>query len=116
MRFWWGPHDDYTVCAYTFAGADYWKLETVLPRNPPRTMSPSVTVRDGVPGNWCNVDGYIDGQTAVDIVYFPDDGTCGDGGAGGESITVRNTTTYYLATWAGNIVTATSCLEEEACP
>ena len=33
---------------------------------------------------------------------------CADGGAGGESIPVRNTNTFYLATWAGNTATVTA--------
>ena len=74
-------------------------------------------MRDGVPGNWCMVpwpDGeelHVDGKTVEQALHFPaanadGDIVCADGGAGGESIPVRNANTFYLETWAGNTVTA----------
>ncbi len=102
--------DDYSVCA--FKGSGNWATTTTLNR-PLRgkSHSPSATVRDGVPGNWCNTDDdlVVDDSGSVVTSYwlFPTpDGTCLNGGAGGEEIPVRNHDTFYLATWRGNVVNA----------
>jgi hypothetical protein len=98
--------ENYSVCSFT--GSGNWKLTTTLDK-PPRGKSnnPSATVRDGVPGNWCNTgDSVVDGMNVIDYQSLPDDGICLGGGAGGDTITVRNTNTFYLATWKGNTVFA----------
>jgi hypothetical protein len=106
--------EEYSVCA--FEGTDYWTMTTTLPK-PKRgkgPISPAATVRDGVPGNWCNhdEDGELpqevspDGTVVTDRQYFPADGICLHGGAGGDTFPVRNSDTFYLATWEGNTVVA----------
>ena len=100
-----------------------WKitLEPTTPDNPKRPISASVTVRDGVPGNWCPVaigltsgiserwkvgDDLPTGQT-----YLPGDenlpnlaeGMCINGGAGGDYFEVGNPKSFYLA--ANGLVT-----------
>ena len=129
--FTWGPSaEDYSVCALTPGEGlfGYWTFETTLPK--PKKgkgpVSPAVTVRDGVPGNWCDYDeaGPLpqdvngDRLKITDRAFFPTDpfpgdppdtqGVCLHGGAGGDTIPVRNHETFYLATWEGNVV--------EACP
>ena len=102
--FYFGPTEDYSVCSFT--GVGEWQLTTTLDR-PPRGKSnnPSATVRDGVPGNWCTTgESVVDGNTVIDHQSLDD--TCDVGGAGGDTISVRNTTTFYLATWKGNTVFA----------
>lgn len=97
----------YEVCS--FSGTGSWTLTTPVDK-PPRgkRISPSATVRDGVPGNWCNVgEPSVDGNTVIDTLHLPTNGVCLGGGAGGDSITVRNHDLFYLATWEGNSVTAT---------
>jgi hypothetical protein len=103
---------EYEVCS--FSGTGSWTL-TTLPAKPIRgkRIPPSATVRDGVPGNWCNVETYVDGDTVIDILYLPSDGVCLGGGAGGDTIPVRNQDLFYLATWKGNIVTATPGLPQD---
>lgn len=87
-----------------------------LPTRPARLM---VSVRDGVPGNWCTVpdvpdtgvviDRWLPGDGAFDLqVYlsssdglalpFLDDGQCYSGGAGGDYFVVRNPDSFYLYT------------------
>lgn len=115
--FTWGPNsEDYTVCALTPPTPSYWTMTTELPKpkkgNGP--ISPAVTARDGVPGNWCHHD--TDGELPQDVsedrlaitdrVFFPADGVCLGGGAGGDTIPVRNHDTFYLATWKDNVVVA----------
>jgi hypothetical protein len=102
----------YEVCS--FSGTGSWTL-TTLPAKPIRgkQIPPSATVRDGVPGNWCTVETYVDGNTVIDTLYLPDDGVCLGGGAGGDTIPVRNRDLFYLATWKGNIVTATPGLAHD---
>ena len=98
--------EHYSVCSFT--GSGEWKLTTTLDK-PPRGKSnrPSATVRDGVPGNWCATgESVVDGNTVIDHQFLPDNGICLGGGAGGDTIPVRNTNTFYLATWEGNTVSA----------
>lgn len=99
------PTDDYSVCS--FSGTGSWTLVTTLSK-PVRGKNVSgATVRDGVPGNWCMVgEGVADGYTVTQQVLLPDDGICLQGGAGGDTIPVRNTETFYLATWVGSEVVA----------
>jgi hypothetical protein len=87
-----------------------------LPTRPARLM---VSVRDGVPGNWCKVpdvpdtgvviDRWLPGDGAFDLqVYVPgsdalalpflDDGQCYSGGAGGDYFVVGNPDSFYLYT------------------
>jgi hypothetical protein len=102
-----------------------WEI-TVMPLPPDnekRPISVSVTVRDGVPGNWCtrwigtpsgfsetwkwndDPDNVIDGQ-----VYLPGtenlldlaEGMCLGGGHGGDYFAVGNPKSFYLAT-DGNV-------------
>ena len=111
-----GPHSEYTVCSDAFSDANYWKLETTGTKPQGKHKTPFVTMRDGVPGNWCMViPGYDDKQTGwatstggVHFLYFPDDGTCLGGGAGGDPIQTRNSTLFYLA-YRGDSVEATPC-------
>lgn len=109
-----GPNADYSVCSFTVDQPSYWMLSTKLPKRPHgQAGGPSATVRDGVPGNWCSFgssdtyqlgsDWYVD-----DYMEFPADGVCLGGGAGGDTIDVRNHTIFYLATWAGNVVEKTT--------
>ena len=113
--------EDYSVCA--FKGSGSWATTTELNR-PSRgqSHSPSATIRDGVPGNWCNTDDDLvvddSGSPVTSYWYFPlDDGTCLNGGAGGDEIPVRNTDTFYLATWRGNTVNAYPCESpDDVCP
>ncbi len=111
-----GSNEAYDVCSFT--GTGEWTLTTTLTKAPRgKSNNPSATVRDGVPGNWCDYDEngalrpgepYLEGGVwKVDsVIYLPTDGTCLHGGAGGEPIPVRNTDTFYLATWQGNVVNA----------
>jgi len=98
-------------------------LDPDLPDNPKRHISAGVSVRDGVPGNWCSmaVDGdwgfgerRWDGVSLiVGEVYLPgaenlpnDDaltlglgvGVCLAGGAGGDYFAVGNPDSFYLRT------------------
>ncbi|HEY5684707.1 MAG TPA: hypothetical protein VIY70_04975 [Acidimicrobiia bacterium] len=101
--------DDYSVCAFHPSDNPNWATTTLL--NRPRrgqSHSPSATIRDGVPGNWC----YTEDDLVVDKTgefvtsYWLLQPTCANGGAGGDEIPVRNTDTFYLATWRGNVVDA----------
>jgi hypothetical protein len=93
-----------------------------------KPLSLSMTMRDGVPGNWCSVrdpeTGDILGGSAVArtqwragdpplklYVEFPADGVCLQGGAGGETIAVNNPNIFFLAAWgfSSGTVTATKC-------
>lgn len=92
-------------------------LTPTPPNNPKRPIGASVTVRDGVPGNWCPLaiglpsgiserwtfgDDLPTGQT-----YLPGDedilglglaeGMCINGGAGGDYFEVGNPKSFYLA-------------------
>ena len=101
--------DDYSVCA--FKGSGSWATTTELNRpSRGKSHSPSATIRDGVPGNWCNTDDdLVVGESGIIVTsywFFPPNGTCLNGGAGGDEIPVRNTDTFYLATWRGNVVDA----------
>lgn len=96
------------ACWFTADADTTWTLTTQMAKQHP--VLPS-TVRDGIPGNWCMGDPVIVGKTATQVLHFPaanadGDIVCADGGAGGESIPVRNANTFYLETWAGNTVTA----------
>jgi len=106
--------NDYGMCSFTADPGTDWTLETIMAKKRPVRVS---TVRDGIPGNWCMVpvseeeEFVVDGKTATQALSFPAANTDGDivcahGGEGGESIPVRNANTFYLATWAGNTVTA----------
>jgi hypothetical protein len=119
--------EDYWVCSFTLEQAGYWQLTTELPNRPHgKRAYLGATVRDGMPGNWCDYDllGYLrsgepyldDGVWKVDSsIYFPENGVCLHGGAGGDIIPVRNSNTFYLATWAGNSVEAEPCTTS-GCP
>jgi len=112
-----GQNADYSECSFTPDTPAYWTFTTTLatPKKGRGPKSPSATVRDGIPGNWCNYDenGPIpqgdsgDPTVVIDENYFPASGICLHGGAGGDTIAVRNTDTFYLATWAGNRVKGT---------
>lgn len=87
-----------------------------------------VSVRDGVPGNWCTVPGvpdtgvvmdrWLPGDGAFDLqVYLPgsdalalpllDDGQCYSGGAGGDYFVVGNPDSFYLYTSFDGYATVT---------
>lgn len=112
-----GPNAQYSECSFTPSVLPaYWDLTTTrkTPQRGSGTYSPWATVRDGIPGNWCNHDenGQIPQEpnpdgTVTDRVFFPADGVCLNGGAAGQDIPVRNHNTFYLATWQGNTVVAT---------
>ncbi|MDH3308295.1 MAG: hypothetical protein OEO77_12355 [Acidimicrobiia bacterium] len=109
VEFTFGTNQDYAVCS--FSGAEVWELTTTLNRTPRgKSSNPSATVRDGVPGNWCDTgDRAVVGMTVTDFVFLPADGVCLVGGAAGDTIPVRNHELFYLATWTGNIVSAAHC-------
>jgi hypothetical protein len=109
--------DEYLECSFTAEPNSYWLLTTTLQRMPHgKNLQPVATVRDGVPGNWCmDGDPVIDGVTVTQTAYFPADGVCLQGGAGGDTIPVRNSNTFYLAAWAGNSVEAEPCTTS-GCP
>lgn len=130
---------DYTVCSARFEeAASYWMITATGPTSKGKGNRRSgyaiLTMRDGVPGNWCTVipteDGgvyeasqtgwetTIDGQNQLTrFMFFPPftpndgvpDGTCLGGGAGGDTITTRNGVNhlFYLA-YRGAVV-ATPC-------
>jgi hypothetical protein len=112
-----GPNSEYSECSFSAEPDSSWMLTTTLQRMPHgKNLQPGATVRDGVPGNWCmDGDPVIDGVTVTQTAYFPADGVCLQGGAGGDTIPVRNTDTFYLATWAGNSVEAEPCTTS-GCP
>jgi len=82
------------------------------PRNSNRPVNATVTVRDGVPGNWCTIGDsrgiggrWRDGDDDfVGYVYLPGDenlptldvGMCLDGGFAGEYAAVGNPDSFYL--------------------
>ncbi len=72
-----------------------------------------------MPGNWC----YTEDDLVVDKTgefvtsYWLLQPTCANGGAGGDEIPVRNTDTFYLATWRGNVVDACPGVSpDDVCP
>lgn len=88
----------------------------------------SMTMRDGIPGNWCRVSdgegGFLNGSGGTngngwrsgdapieDYVELPADGVCLQGGAGGETIAVNNPDIFFLAVMGASrgTVTANSC-------
>jgi len=91
------------VCIWTPPQTGVWKI-TLAPTPPAdnqkRAISAGVTVRDGVPGNWCTLadpDSTFTGKwregdgDVFGLVYLPgengpdlDDGMCLHGGAGGD--------------------------------
>lgn len=110
------------VCIWTPPQTGVWKitLAPTPPDNPKRAISAGVTVRDGVPGNWCTLADpdstftgkWREGDGAVfGWVYLPgaenvpalDDGMCLHGGAGGEYFAVGNPDSFYLS--ANGVVT-----------
>lgn len=110
------------VCIWTLAEGEptgVWEISYLPapPTNPKRPINAALTVRDGVPGNWCTVaigtgsaitgrwkvgDGPLVGE-----VYLPgdeniatlglDDGMCLGGGAGGDYFAVGNPNSFYVA-------------------
>lgn len=117
------PADAMGPCYYEFEKG-YWKLTLTLTptsdvgRKPAKPLSVSMTMRDGVPGNWCSVSDpetgdllegtavaqtqwrAADGDPALELyVEFPADGVCLQGGAGGETIGVNNPNIFFLAAW-----------------
>jgi len=115
-----GPNSEYLECSFTAEADSYWQLSTLVAKKPHgKSAGPGATVRDGVPGNWCMYgDPVVDGESVAQMVHFPTAKTngnivCGQGGAGGETIPVRNPNTFYLATWADNEVEATPCTFHE---
>jgi hypothetical protein len=135
---------DYTVCSALFEdAASYWMITAT---GPPRTGKGNkrsgdvfLTMRDGVPGNWCTVvpidSGNWDGgvyegsqtgweTTTIDgrkqltrFMFFPPftaidnvpDGTCLGGGAGGDTITTRNGENRLFYLAYRGAVVATPC-------
>jgi hypothetical protein len=116
---------EYQPCRWT-ATQGYWTL-TVTPtdRKPSRVQ---VTVRDHYPGNWCvaplpdsETGEFIDpsgvlnerirGGSAVSLpVYFPADGKCLAGGAGGVPMPVGTSGAYYLVAMGDMTLTMTQGL------
>jgi len=138
-----GHQTDYTVCSAQFEdAASYWMITaTGLPRTgkgSKRSGDVFLTMRDGVPGNWCTVVpikpedwdfGVYEGsqtewETTIDgakqltrFMFFPPftandgvpDGTCLGGGAGGETITTRNGENHLFYLAYQGAVEATPC-------
>lgn len=95
--------DDAVPCFWT-QDTGYWTLTAATAKNKPtRTL---LTMRDHFPGNWCSVpdlepSGAISGMARpgdpLELhVYFPPNGICLSGGAGGEEMGVGTLGTYYL--------------------
>ena len=122
------PADAMGPCYYGFEKG-YWKL-TLTPTGDigRKPLSLSMTMRDGVPGNWCSVrdpetGDILEGSAVASTqwragypplelyVEFPADGVCLQGGAGGETIAVNNPNIFFLAAWgfSEGTVTATKC-------
>lgn len=121
------PADAMGPCYYEF-GEGYWKL-TLTPTGDVgrKPLSLSMTMRDGVPGNWCQIpdgsEGFLEGSGVASTqwragypplelyVYFPANGECLKGGMGGETIAVNNPIIFFLAAWgfSEGTVTATKC-------
>jgi hypothetical protein len=120
------PADAMGPCYYGFEKG-YWKL-TLMPEHAgKKPLSLSMTMRDGVPGNWCQIpdgsEGFLEGSGVASTqwragdpplelyVYFPANGECLRGGAGGETIAVNNPNIFFLAAWgfSEGTVTATKC-------
>jgi len=109
-----GPNAEYSECSFTAGPDESWTMKTT-PAQPPhgKRVPGGATVRDGIPGNWCmSGDSTYDEttNTVTQTVYFPlaaEDGNivCLHGGAGGDTMLVRNADTFYLATWKDNAVT-----------
>jgi hypothetical protein len=130
-----GVADVAGVCIWTLGEGDatgVWEISFLPtpPANPKRSINAALTVRDGVPGNWCTLEigtgSAIAGRwkvgdgPLVGEVYLPGDenlatlgldtGTCLGGGAGGDYFAVGNPNSFYLAANAadgGGTVSAT---------
>ena len=105
------------VCIWKPTATGEWTVRVTpddLVTRPTRMM---VSVRDGVPGNWCTVPDVADtgvvvrrlmpGDTVFELqVFLPgdsdfpglDDGQCYSGGAGGDYFVVGNPDSFYLYT------------------
>ena len=111
-----GPNAEYSECSFTASAEELWTMVTT-PAQPPhgKRVPGGATVRDGIPGNWCmSGDSIYDEttNTVTQTVYLPPADTDGNivclhGGAGGDTMLVRNANTFYLATWKDNAVTLT---------
>jgi hypothetical protein len=135
---------DYTVCSARFEeeAGSYWMITATgllsTGKGNKRSGHVLLTMRDGVPGNWCTVvpinpddwdEGVYEGsqtgwETTIDgakqltrFMFFPPftvgdgvaDGTCLGGGAGGETITTRNGENHLFYLAYQGAVEATPC-------
>jgi hypothetical protein len=102
-------------CIWRPTTSGIWKVP-VTP-SATRPVNVLVTVRDHVPGNWCVLpdgsggalrDRWRPNEPPVEIlVYFPGDGVCISGGAGGDFFPIGNPESFYLV--ADGAVTVTPC-------
>jgi hypothetical protein len=87
-----------------------WQV-TAVPPPGVKFRAQAMTMRDHVPGNWCTPDGSGGGvyerwgpkDEVPDLlldVFIPPDGVCLGGGAGGATMPVGNTDSFYL--WVRN--------------
>jgi WD40 repeat protein/DNA-binding SARP family transcriptional activator len=102
-----GPYLEPRLCSFTPELGTFWTVASTESRLPAGLP----TVRDGVPGNWCN--GAVNQTTGrVDIekiAYFPEDGVCLGGGENGATIPVRDSDTFYLYLWWGTSIDVAPC-------
>jgi hypothetical protein len=107
------------VCIWKPASSGEWTVSVTPVKAVTRPTRMMVSVRDGVPGNWCTVPDVADtgvvfrrlmpGDTAFKLhVLLPGSGTealgaladgqCNSGGAGGDYFAVGNPDSFYLYT------------------
>jgi len=97
------------ICIWQPGENGNWTLKVTPVPLPTRPTSLMVTMRDGVPGNWCTLleggggvvqDRWRPGREEPVIldVYLPNDGECLSGGAGGEFFAFGNPESFYLYT------------------
>ena len=98
-----------------------WTLSAVPEPAPTRPTRVMMTMRDGVPGNWCTLEDGSGGgiqdrlkgsEPTVLNVYLPDDGVCLLGGRGGCAeedcyFAVGNPKSFYLYTTFDGFITMT---------
>jgi hypothetical protein len=98
-----------------------WTLSAVPEPAPTRPTRVMMTMRDGVPGNWCTLEDGSGGgiqdrlkgsEPIVLNVYLPDDGVCllaGLGGCTGDDcyFAVGNPKSFYLYTTFDGFITVT---------
>ena len=107
------------VCIWKPPSSGEWTVSVKATKTVTRPTRMMVSVRDGVPGNWCTVPDGVDtgvvirrlmpGDTAFELqVLLPGsdgqtldglaDGQCNSGGAGGNYFAVGNPESFYLYT------------------